>query len=75
MLNNIENVTPDEIEQALQNEIKEIKKSIKKNLNKIEIIHAETLEAVKIFEKVYNKSKKFKTRILRRIFENRLYKI
>ena len=70
----IMHVTPDEIETAIRNEIKINKQIIKDNLNKIEIIHAETLEAVKIFENVFKKSKNFKTRILRKIFENRLYK-
>lgn len=67
-------ITPAEIEKALKIEIENYKKRIKETLKKIEILHAETLEAVKIFENVYNKSKKFKTRILRRILENRLYK-
>lgn len=72
--NDINQVTANEIETALKNEINSYKEIIKDNLNKIEIIHAETLEAVKIFENVFNKSKNFKTRILRKIFENRLYK-
>ena len=74
LLNDVKNVTPDEIEQAIKHEIEKYKKRIKETLNKIEIIHAETLEAVKIYENVYNKSKKFKTKILRKILENRLYK-
>lgn len=72
LLNDVKNVTPEEIEKAIQHEIEEYKKRIKETLNKIEMIHAETLEAVKIFNNVLNKSKKFKTRILRRILENRL---
>ena len=72
LINDIKNITPDEIEQAIKHEIEEYKKRIKETLNKIEILHAETLEAVKIFNNVLNKSKKFKTRILRRILENRL---
>ena len=75
LINDIKNITPDEIEQAIKHEIEEYKKRIKETLNKIEIIHAETLEAVKIFNNVLNKSKKFKTRILRRILENRLYQL
>lgn len=74
LLNDIKNVTPDEIEQALKSEIKQCQEKIKIALNKIEILHAETLEAVKIYNNIYNKSKNFKTRILRRILENRLYK-
>ena len=73
--NDIEKVTPEEIEAAIKNEIKINQQIIKDNLNKIEIIHAETLEAIKIFNNVYEKSKKFKTKILRKILENRLYKI
>lgn len=72
--NNINEVTPDDIEKALNNEIEENKRRIKEALQKIEIIHAETLEAVKIYNNIFDKSKKFKTRILRRILENRLYK-
>lgn len=75
LLNDVDNVTPEEIEQAIKHEIEENKKRIKENLNKIEIVHAETLEAVKIFNNVYEKSKKFKTRILRAILENRSYKL
>lgn len=71
--NDIMQITPDEIETAIKNEIKIYKQIIKDNLNQIEIIHAETLEAVRIFNNVYEKSKKFKTRILERILENRLY--
>ena len=69
-----EKITPDDIEKALNNEIEENKIRIKEALKKIEIIHAETLEAVKIYNNIFDKSKKFKTRILRRILENRLYK-
>ena len=72
--NDINNVTPDEIETAIKNEIKQAQERIKEAKKKIEIIHAETLEAVKIFNNVFDKSKKFKTRILRRILENRLSK-
>ena len=72
LINDIKNITPDEIEQAIKHEIEEYKKRINETLNKIEILHAETLEAVKFFNNVLNKSKKFKTRILRRILENRL---
>ena len=75
LMNDIKDVTADEIEQAIKHEIEEYKKRIKETLKKIEIVHAETLEAVKIFNNVLNKSKKFKTRILRRILENRLYKL
>lgn len=74
LLNDVKNVTPNEIEKALNNEIEENKRRIKEALKKIEIIHAETLEAVKIYNNIFDKSKKFKTRILKRIFENRLYK-
>ena len=74
LTNYITQVTPDEIEQAIKHEIEENKKRIKETLLKIEIIHAETLEAIKIFNNVYEKSKKFKTKILRKILENRLYK-
>lgn len=73
--NDINHVTPDEIEIAFKNEIEQCHERIEKTLKKIEIIHAETLEAVKIFNNVFDKSKKFKTRILRRILENRLYKL
>lgn len=69
-----EQITPDEIEKALNNEIEENKRRIKEAFKKIEIIHAETLEAVKIYNNIFDKSKKFKTRILRRILENRLHK-
>lgn len=69
-----EQITLDDIEKALNNEIEENKRRIKEALKKIEIIHAETLEAVKIYNNIFDKSKKFKTRILRRILENRLYK-
>lgn len=72
LLNDVKNVTPDEIEQAIKHEIKKNKERIKETLNKIEIIHAETLEAIKIYNNVYDQSKKFKTRILRKILENRL---
>lgn len=67
----VEQITPDELEIIINNEIEAYKKLIKEQLNKIEIIHAETLEAVKIFNNIFDKSKKFKTRILRRILENR----
>lgn len=69
-----EEITPDDIEKALNNEIEESKRRIKEAIKKIEITHAETLEAVKIYNNIFDKSKKFKTRILRRILENRLYK-
>ena len=75
LMSDIKDVTPEEIEKAIQHEIEEYKKRIKETLNEIEMIHAETLEAVKIFNNVLNKSKKFKTRILRRILENRLYQL
>lgn len=70
-----EEITPDDIEKALNNEIEESKRRIKEATKKIEIIHAETLKAVKIYNNIFDKSKKFKTRILRRILENRLYKL
>lgn len=70
----VEQITPDDLEFIIYNEIETYKKLIKETLNKIEIIHVETLEAVKIFNNVFDKSQKFKTRILRRILENRLYK-
>lgn len=70
-----EEITPDDIEKALNNEIEESKRRIKEATQKIEIIHAETLEAVKIYNNIFDKSKKFKTRILKRILENRLYKL
>ena len=71
--NDIEQITPEEIEAAIKKKIKINQQIIKDNLNKIEIIHAETLEAIKIYNNVYDQSKKFKTRILRKILENRLY--
>lgn len=70
----VEQITPDDLEIIINNEIEEYKKTIKEILNKIEILHDETLEAVKIYNNILDKSKKFKTRILRRILENRLYK-
>ena len=73
--NDINKVTPDEIENAIKHEIELYKERTKSIYDKIKIIHAETLEAVKIFNNIFNKSKNFKTRILRRILENRLYKL
>lgn len=72
--NTTNQITPDEIETAIKNEIKSNKIIIEDIQNKIKMLHAETLEAVKIFNNVFDKSKNFKTGILRRILENRLYK-
>lgn len=72
--NDINHVTPDEIENAINQETELYKERVKSALSKIEIIHAETLEAVKIYNNIFDKSKNFKTNILRRILENRLYK-
>lgn len=72
--NDINHITPDEIENAIKHEIEQYQAIIKDNLKEIEIIHAETLKAIKIFNNVFDKSKNFKTGILRKIFENRLYK-
>lgn len=73
--NDINNVTPDEIENAIKHEIELYQGRAEDAQNKIEMLHAETLEAVKIFNNVFDKSKKFKTNILRKLIENRLYKL
>lgn len=73
--NDINNVTPDEIENAIKHEIELYKERAEDAQNKIEMLHAETLEAVKIFNNVFDKSKNFKTNILKKIIENRLYKL
>lgn len=72
--NTTNQITPDEIETAIKNEINLNKIIIEDIQNKIKMLHAETLKAVKIFNNVFDKSKNFKTGILRKIFENRLYK-
>lgn len=73
--NDTNNITPDEIENAIKHEIELYKVRVEDAQNKIEMLHAETLEAVKIFNNVFNKSKNFKTNILRKLIENRLYKL
>lgn len=73
--NDINNVTPDELENEIKHEIELYKGRAEDAQNKIEMLHAETLEAVKIFNSVFDKSKNFKTNILRKIIENRLYKL
>lgn len=70
-----DHINADDVEDAIKENIENMKKCIKKIEEEKKALHSETKKAIKIFKELEEKAKSQKTKILRRILEQRLYKL